>query len=254
MYVDEFGVPYVPGGQLIVSNRGWCRTAGGIGGAPPSRICSHRPTTSCGSLNTSFHIWIQKRSDGSLTAKTIETQFRKQFVEAGGQEEDRRNRLASWRQPVPDDAYYQIDRAQFWSDLAAKRAVAIEDQQKRAQIRNLTTEFSVLQKNSNKIYRRYQDLQLLAFVQNNYLNVLNTATALSGVLKVAIDLGQLVCTHPNKDVRGSLIAPPTSLPDTVLLWRSETFQTQQEFRERWKPHSEVRLMNCAGATRGETWP
>lgn len=230
IYTNEFGVPVVPGGQLLYTV--------GVGVEPIDALAEsiRRPSirastdATSGLNNSSFFIWLTKSED-KLVGRTIPGVFRKAFWAAATQEAKRRDLAAAWTRSLPQDSYASIQRAEYWIDVERTRSRLIQDARRKQQVTELVDEMRRLQERANGLYRRFQDLQAELFRQQYFTNTLATVSGITDIVRGAIELGALTSRSDNTPATGADLAPSASIPDALTITQQEIRSTSDTYQE-----------------------
>lgn len=189
LYTDEFGIPYVPSGQLILTI--------GLGSEPLDALAEFMrkpvirgPSPAPGLINNSQYIWL-RRENGRLVASSQAPEFRA-ALEADAQEEARRRDILGAYYGVAGDGLVRVQRAAYWNDVAQRYTNQLADDATRRQVAELTREFAVAQNKFNDLYVDYQQAVNRLEESRGLLKVLDILDKVTGVVAGACRIAEIV--------------------------------------------------------------
>jgi hypothetical protein len=195
MYTDEFGTPYVPSGQLVLTI--------GLGSEPLDALAEflrkpviRGPGPGPGLKNNSQYIWVRKQK-GHLIASSQAPEFRAAF-EADAQAEARRREILGAYYGAAGDGLIRVQRAAYWNDVAQRYVSQLADDATRQQVAELTREFSVEQDKFNNLYIEYQQEVNRLSESQGFLKVLDILDRVTGVVAGACRVSELVSESSSK--------------------------------------------------------
>jgi hypothetical protein len=155
VYVDEFGIPYVPGNQLLLPI--------GVGATPLDALASDYATDTItgpappSSLRDSgAYIWLTRDGD-KLRGAALMSEGNPAFQAAAKAEADRRKELAAWNKT--DSAHTDsIQRATFWTDYQKRNKALVVNAERAKQISDTTRAFENLQKQTNETLQKFDEV------------------------------------------------------------------------------------------------
>lgn len=198
LYMDEFGIPVVPGGQLI--------SPIGIGREPVRALAEYyrndqlTVTQPAGLRNSSSYVWIGKKG-GKLVVSQMPPSTRDKFERDAAAEARRVSRLAV---PIGSDGQRKvIQRSQFWTYVARREVSAIADKERRHEIQKLTESFTQKEREFNAAYGKFQETYQAYRDAQNDLKVLNDASTVLSLIDTGIKVGKLVSSANDQPAKGA---------------------------------------------------
>ena len=190
VYVDEFGTPVVPGGNII--------TTIGVGTEPIDSLAEYirkpqieagiRPT---GLRNDSSYIWIQKSPEG-LKGWGIPREFRAGLEKQASQEARRRQQLGTWAQVFGEEHNRVVQRASFWQETYESRKEAIRGAEVRHRLAALNAEMAAAEMKVNGILAEYAKAEARLARSSKYQQTLGTIASAVSIINGAVKIGGLM--------------------------------------------------------------
>ncbi len=137
------------------------------------------------------------------------------MVRLAMEEAHRRNVIATWTRSLPYEPYASIQRAEYWADVERSRAHLLLDSRVRQEVAALSAQMRSRQAHANELYKRYAEVRASIVRQQDYMSVLETASALTGLLESALRVSALVSSTSNATVGGVGLTPEANQSHTI---------------------------------------
>ncbi len=109
---------------------------------------------------------------------------------------------------------HQVQRAEFWAEIAQDHLTSIRDAERREAIEALTGRMRSLQTEVNRLYRRYQEIEADIARHQKTQQVLNGIQVLTSIIEAGIQAGQISSAETGQNVI-SEGQPATDVPAMV---------------------------------------
>jgi hypothetical protein len=198
LFTDEFGTVVVPAGQLVFPI--------GVGTEPTDslaefiRVPRLEGTPPAGMRNMSYYIWLKKRN-GSLSGGMISREVRGVLEQRARDEARRRNLLGQWENALPKGGIRELQRDQYWSEVADKYSKFLAKEESRKRVEDLRQQFNAAEAKFNESYKQFQETAESLARKQQFIGALQTMGLITSIVGNAIKLGSM--TSSTSPVNGS---------------------------------------------------
>jgi hypothetical protein len=198
-YIDENGFITLPQGRII--------NPIGIGVEPLDAMANYLNTDRMipGGIppknlkNNSSLLWITK-SEGKLTAKSINNNFYNKFISLSHNEATKRKLMGNWIKLNNETNLKEIQIAELWAEKEKQLKKTLPNEETKAKVEKLTNEMRQLQEKTNELYKQYQRTQEEMVNSQKLANTLNAISTVAGLIKSGIQLNQAM-TSTNTPIK-----------------------------------------------------
>lgn len=188
LFADEFGTPVVPAGQLVFPIGPGTEPTDSL--AEFIRVPRLQATPPTGLRNMSYYIWLKKRK-GKLSGGMVPSEFREVLERQAREEAQMRNRLGQWEAALPPGGLRQLQRDQYWADVADKYAKFLATQDSRKRVDNLRKQFDEAEAKFNEAYKQFQETAESLARKQQFSGALQTMGLITSIFDNAIKLGSV---------------------------------------------------------------
>lgn len=227
MYSDEFGTPVIPQGQLIFPV--------GVGTEPIDALAEFiraprvEHVLPSGLRNDSYYLWVTKKGMDRYSASVISRDFRRVLEQGAVKEAEHRNLLAIWKEALPANGLVSVKRAAYWQEIARRYADHLATAEHKRQVAALTQQFEDAQQKFNIAYQAFQETEAELSRRNEFLQALQVASTLAGIVENACRIGSLQSSSgKSASAEGT---PTVSLDDTNKQWRLKIKMITTEYND-----------------------
>jgi hypothetical protein len=213
IYTNEFGHLYIPCGQILIPI--------GAGTEPLDSYSEHlrqpnlRQTIPPGLKDNTFFIWVTKHGD-FLKGATIAKEFNGFIKREAMKEADRRDAMGKWMRSLPINYLESIQISKYWVDVQESRGKLIDDQETQIIINTMTRRMRELESQTNILYQKYQENIQNISRQERYMSMLAAVTNISGLLRSAMDMGELITAETDSKITGSKMTSQVDLDSAFV--------------------------------------
>jgi hypothetical protein len=224
LYVNEFGAPAIPGGQLL--------SLIGPGADPVSALARYfsrdrlEAVPPSGLINSSSYLWISSRN-GRLSASTIPTEFRVNLEQRAIDQSDRSRLDHALGSALGASHETSFSSAKYWIEVQKSRQESLRAARFERQMAEMTARLAEFEARANEISEKYRETEKEIAYHARRRQALETLQLVNSAVGSSLSSGALSKADGKAVSSGSGATIPFRSVEAEIKYTSEVLDSER---------------------------